>query len=121
MNLHRESWDALVYAIVDGKVEFNSCTRVFEQVVDLAAEKQVSKILLDGRFLTGSLSTAERVEMALQGRKHLLQRGTKPSIAFVGHPPAFNGLGVLTRIEGADFRLFPGISEALKWLSGIPA
>jgi len=119
MNLNSKSWSALLYAMMEGEADLNSFERLFEQATNLAAAKGISRILVDGRLLTGDLSTADRRELAVKGTEHLAQLGTKLNIAFVGHPPTFNGLGALggRELGAPDFRLFPGISEALAWLA----
>ena len=122
MNLHTESWKGLLYAHIDGRVECDLCSQMFERAANLAAEKRLSKILLDGRLVPGSLSTNERKELAVKGSAYFEHLRIHPSIAFVGHPPAFNGLGVLAAQErGEVVRLFSSIAEAIEWLGEVSA
>lgn len=118
MNLHPESWDALLYVTADGEVDFDTTVRLCEQAGDLAIERRVSKILIDQRFLWGELPAIERIEVAVRGTDYMAELGIHPTVAVVGHPPTCNGLAVIAaQTLGADVRLFSTIPEALKWLN----
>jgi len=62
----------------------------------LAARKGISKILIDGCRVSGNLSAAQRVELGATLADHVSKLGATPRIAFVGHPPTFNGLAAVT-------------------------
>jgi hypothetical protein len=64
MNTHIDLRDDLVYAFAEGEVDFSSSVRMFEHALQLAAEKRVSKIILDGLLLSGELTDLERFDLA---------------------------------------------------------
>lgn len=114
------SWNAFPCISADGEIDFESSVRMFEQVADLAVDRRVSKILLDGLLLTGELSDIDRINLAVKTTDYLRQLGIHPAIAVVGNPPTFNGLAVFAaQSVGADVRLFSTIQEAMEWLGGV--
>jgi hypothetical protein len=117
MNMHVTSWEAFLFAVVDGEMNSKSFERMLKITSSIAAKKGISKILIDGSRVTGNPSSAERVEVATKLADHINKSGAKPSIALVGHSPTFNGLGVLAgRSRGINAMLFDSIPEALTWL-----
>ena len=122
MNLNTESWKRILYATVDGEVEKEKIYQLFMQAVNTAIENGLSSILVDGRLLSGDLSSDARFEFSVRAKEYCDQRMSYPPVAFVGHPPTFNGLAVATAEKlGLVFRLFPDVSEALEWLGEAPA
>ena len=118
MNHHIDSWDTVLYAFSDGEVDLDSMLRFFEQTTTLAKDKGISKILFDGRFLSGDLSDVQRINLAVKATDHLRQIGTHPTIAVAGNPPTHNGLAALAMQSiGADVQLFSELREANDWLN----
>jgi hypothetical protein len=93
MNLNAKSWEAFFYAVVDGEINPKSAERLLKLTSSMAARKGISRILVDARQVTGTLLNSERVELAAKFADHVNKLGARPSVAFVGHPPAFNGFG----------------------------
>ena len=119
MNLRTDSWDTILYACVDGEVDFDSYIHLAEQLASLLAEKRVSKILLDVRYLSGELQAIERIDLAVEGTGYASKLGIHPTVAVVG--PSNNGLGVIAAQSlGADVELFTDIQEAIEWLNRSP-
>jgi hypothetical protein len=117
MNMHVTSWEAFLFAVLEGEVNPKSVERMLKITATTAARKGISKILIDGRRVTGTLSAAERVELGARLADHITTLGAKPSVAFVGHPPTFNGLAVVTgRNRGVKVMLFASFPDALTWL-----
>ena len=114
MKLHAKSWEAFLYAVVDGEINSKSVERLLKLTSSMAARKGISKILIDGSRVTGTLSTDERLEVAGKLVDHLNKLGANPSIVFVGHSPSYNGLGVAAaRKRGVNIMLFDNIPDAL--------
>jgi hypothetical protein len=117
MNLHTESWKPLLYAVVDGEVDPGSAELLLKLTTSRAAEKGISKILIDGRLVTGNLSTAEREALGAKLADHVAELGTTPSIAVIGHPPAFTGQAASVASDrGVNIELFESIPEGLAFL-----
>lgn len=119
MKLHTdtECWKPILYGIIDGEVDLDSSVRLLKFTTTMAAQKHISKILIDARLATGSLSADERVTLGAKLADHVKKLTTKESVAFVGYPPPFNRLGIdLARGRGVDVELFQSIPDALAWL-----
>jgi hypothetical protein len=121
VNLAIDLRGTLLYAFVDQEIDLGSSVLMMQQITNLAKEKGLSKILVDGRFLTGALSDLERFDLAVKTTDHLREIGTHPTIALVGGPPTSNGLAAMAaQAIGQDVRLFPSIQEAIEWLNQPP-
>lgn len=117
MNLNAKSWETLLYAVVDGEINPKSAERLLKLTSSMAARKGISRVLVDARRVTGTLLNSERVELAAKLADHVNKLGARPSVAFVGHPPAFNGFGVVAgRSRGVNVMLFDSMPDALAWL-----
>jgi hypothetical protein len=117
MNMQVRSWEAFLFAVVDGEVNSKAVERMLKLASSVAAKKGISKILIDGSRVTGTLSAVHRVELGENLGEHIGNLGGKPSVAFVGHPPTFNGLAVLAgRHKGINVMLFDNTSDAIAWL-----
>ena len=120
MNLHTESWKGFLYAVPDGAVDLESYWQLLEQTAEIAAKKGLSGILVDGRLLSGNISTTERHELAVRAKEYFDERGTHPTVAIVGHAPTYNGIGVLAAQEqGIVVRLFSSLSDAIEWIGEV--
>jgi hypothetical protein len=121
VNLRIDLRDTLLYAFLDREIELSSSISMMQEITNVAKEKGLSKILVDGKVLTGDLSDLERINLAVKTADHLKDIGTSPVIAVVGNPPTFNGLAVLAaQSVGADVQLFREIKEGIDWLSRSP-
>jgi hypothetical protein len=117
MIMHISSWEALLFAVVEGEINSGGYERMLKLASSISARKGISKILIDGSRVTGTLSPADRVELGQRLADHIKKTGANPHVAFVGHPPTFNGLGVATsRTRGVNAMLFGSVPDALKWL-----
>jgi hypothetical protein len=117
MNMHIQSWEAFLFAAVDGETNSRSVERLLTLVSNTAGRKGISKILIDGRRLTGTLSTAEREALGVRIADLANKLPAKPAVAFVGHPPSFNGLAMATaRNRGVNIKLFDSTDEGIAWL-----
>ena len=118
MNLHAKEWDTLLYALVDGPIEVSKTISLLKGVMDQARKKGVTKVLIDGRMVTGNMIKADRIRAAHVVAEHAEMLRTKVWIAFVGGFPTFNGLGVRrARVLGFKIDLFSDVTEALRWLN----
>jgi hypothetical protein len=116
MSLHAE-WKLVLYAVTDGDVDLESCLQLFERLTSGAAQTGISKLLIDGRFVSGILSTAERIEIGETLAAYVNQLLPKPRVAVIGHAPTFNGLAVsIARKLDFDVELFESVPDALAWL-----
>lgn len=116
MNLRAE-WKFVLYSVADGEVDVESTLRLFEQQLRAAAQSNVSRLLIDGRFVTGTLSDAERIEIGEALADVANRFSPRPRVAVIGHAPTFNRLAVtIARRLGFDVELFENVPEALDWL-----
>lgn len=100
-----------------GRVDLDSSLESLRQVFNIAAEKRVLKVLINGLTLSGVLSILERYELAMGVRANLVQLGISPRVAFVGIPPTFNGFAAqVGKKRGVFSEVFPTIEKALDWL-----
>ena len=98
---------------------YDPALRVYEQVFNTAAEKQVNKILLNTLAMDGHLSPLESYHLGVQVAAYLKQRRMNPRLAIVGKPPAIDGLGVgVARNRRVTAEAFQSEKEALGWLDG---
>ncbi len=93
----------------------SSAERFFSQVVDLARNASVSRILIDARKIPVELSSLQRFEFG----KLVAQIFKGLKIAFVTEPPLHDsqhfGEDVVYN-RGADIREFRMVEEAMQWL-----
>jgi hypothetical protein len=102
---------------VTGSVGYDPALRVYKQMFDTAAEKQVNKILVNTLAMDGHLSPLESYHLGVQVAGYLKQRKMNPRLAIVGKPPAIDGLGVgVARNRKVTAEAFPTEQEALDWL-----
>jgi len=119
MNMEVSFSDAFLFVVVGGEMNSKSCERMLKTAFGEAARKAVSKILIDGSRVTGTLSAEERVELGTRLADQVKSRGLEPTVAFVGHAPTFDGLGVAAiRKQGVNLKMFESIPDGLAWLQG---
>jgi len=117
MNLYIWPQKEHLYAVVNGKLDLAYCAHLFKRAASLAVYRGFSKILFDARLVTGSLSIAERMILALVMADHVEELGQKTSVAFIDHRPTFDGRAVgVGRSRGFDVEMFESIPEGLAWL-----
>jgi len=114
-----ETQGELLLVTASGTIAFDSASRLLKQVFDTAAEKQVSKILVNCLAVEGKLSTLERYDLGIEVVAYLELRQLNPKVAFVGKPPTVDGLGVrVGQNRGLITEVFSSQQEALSWLHG---
>jgi len=104
-----------------GSVAYAPAFRLLKQVFDIAAEKQVNKILVNSFTVDGELSQLERYHLGVQLAAYLKQNHMNPRIAVVGKPPTTNGVAVgIVRNREVTAEVFPSEQRALEWLDKWP-
>jgi hypothetical protein len=122
LHAHIEQQGELLVATATGTLAFEPALKILKGICDMAAEKQVHKILVNGLALDGTLSTMERYQLAIQVTEHIRQLQFNPRLAFVGRAPAMDGLAVrVGQNRDVSVELFPSVEEALSWLARWPA
>ena len=124
MDLHIdiEVQKELLLVTVTGSAAYDAVLRLFKQIFDTAAEKQVNKILVNGLAVDGELSTVERYSLGVEVAAYVRQRQMHPRIAFVGKPPAIDGFGVrVGQNRGLTAEVFSSQQDALNWLDKWPS
>lgn len=102
---------------VTGSVGYDPALRLYKQMFDTAAEKQVNKILVNTLAMDGDLSPLERYHLGVQAAAYLKQRKMNPRLAIVGKLPEMDGLGVgVARNRKVTAEAFPSEQDALTWL-----
>ena len=102
---------------VSGSSNFDEQLRLLKQVCDIAAENQVTKILVNGLALDGELDTLERYRVGAEVAAYIHQRQMNPRLAIVGKPPVADGFGVrVAQNRGIATEWFLTQQEGLNWL-----
>jgi hypothetical protein len=113
----RAQWKFVLYAVADGDVDATSTMQLCEHLLSAAARSDISKLLIDARFVTGTLCDTERVQIGEALADYASKLSPKPRLAVIGHAPTFNRLAVtIARRLGLDVELFENIPDALEWL-----
>jgi len=121
MHIDIELQRGLMLVTAGGSVRFDAVPRLFKQVFDEAAEKQVNKILVDSLALDGELATFERYDLGVEMAAYLNERRMNLQLAFVGRLPTMNGFGArVARNRGIITEVFSTHDEALRWLDQLP-
>lgn len=122
LHVYTELQGELLVATATGTVAFEPTLQILKRLCDLAAEKQVHKILVNSLAVDGTFSTMERYQLAIQVTEHLRQLQFNPRIAFVGLPPTSDGFGVqVAQNRNVSVELFPSVEQAMRWLARWPA
>ena len=107
----------ILLVTVTGIVGYDPALRLYKQIFDTAAEKQVNKILVNTLAMDGNLSPLERYHLGVQAAAYLKQRKMNPRLAIVGKPREMDGLGVgVARNRKVTAEAFPSEQDALTWL-----
>jgi hypothetical protein len=111
--LHRE----ILLVTITGSVGYDPALRLYKQMFDTAAEKQINKILVNTLTLDGELSPLESYHLGVQVAAYLKHLKFNPRLAIVGKPPTLDGLGVsVARNRKVTAEAFPSEHDALDWL-----
>jgi hypothetical protein len=122
LHAHTELQGELLVATATGTLAFEPALKILKGICDMAAEKKVQKILVNGLAVDGTFSTIERFQLAIQVIEHIRQLQFSPRLAFVGRAPAMDGFGVrVAQNRDVTVELFPTVEEALSWLARWPA
>ena len=111
----------LLLVTASGSLVFDVALRLLKEVCDIAAEKQVDRILVDCLAVDGEVSTLDRYSLGAEVAAYLRQREVKPKLAIVGKPPTIDGFGVrVGQNRGITTEVFSSQQAALKWLDRWP-
>jgi len=107
----------VLHATVKGTFSLEEAVRLFRQLCDTAAEKKVSKILVNNLDVHGNVSTMDRYEFAGEMATQLKQRQMNARLAFVGRLPVMDGFAaIVAQNQGIVTELFSTEQDALRWL-----
>ena len=107
----------VLHATVKGTFSLEEAVRLFRQLCDTAAEKKVSKILVNNLNVDGNVSTMDRYEFGGEMATQLKQRQMHVRLAFVGRLPAMDGFAaIVAQNRGIVTELFSTEKDALRWL-----
>jgi hypothetical protein len=123
MDLHVDiEWqEGLLLATASGNVRFDTALRLFKRIFDMAAENQVSKVLVNALAVEGELAGFERYSLGAEVAEFLEQRQFRVRLALVGKPPTVNGFAIrIAQNRGIIAEVFASQQEALAWLEASP-
>ena len=107
----------LLLAVVKGAATFDESWQVLQQVCDMAVEKHLKRILIDGLAVQGVPNSFERYDIGVKLVAYCGEHKLWPKLAIVGHPPVIDGFGgVVARNRGVHAQIFPNRQEAMEWL-----
>jgi hypothetical protein len=118
-----------LFVEVSGPFELGEALTLTEGFLEACAQHQLSKVVVDTRLVTGTLTLTERFRYAdvLAGRVIELVglgRLKPPQLAYVGSPPILDPeeFGVLVALNrGVSIKTAPTVADALAWLGLAPA
>ena len=117
LTFYIETHQGILRVTATGDLAFESTLRLLKHICDTAAEKQTTKILLNGLAVSGGLSTLERYTLGVEIAPYLARSLKNAKFALVGKPPAMDGFGVLVgQNRGANAEIFSNEQAALDWL-----
>jgi hypothetical protein len=114
----------LLHAVVAGEFSIEEAKRQFLQIADAIEQSDATKILMDGRKVTGDPKVVERFiygEFAAGVVKQQLQEpyGPGPQFAYVLHEPVLDPFrfGETVAINrGMHVKVFDNVESAIRWL-----
>jgi hypothetical protein len=107
----------VLLAVVKGLATFDDSWQVLQQICDMALEKHLERILIDGLAVYGTPTSFERYDIGVKLVAYCGEHKLWPRLAFVGHPPVIDGFGgVVARNRGVHAQIFPNRQEAVEWL-----
>jgi hypothetical protein len=111
---------ALLFVTATGTLAYDAALRLLKQVCDTAAEKHVTKILVNALAVDGTLTTMERYHIGVEVASYVRQRKINPRLAIVGKPPTTDGFGVnVAQNRGVTTEVFSTEQAALNWLGDV--
>jgi hypothetical protein len=128
MNARIQPEAGYLYVEFSGPFELGEALALSARYLEACVEHQLSKVVVDTRPVTGTLTLTERFRYAdFVARKviDIVVRGglKSPQLAYVGTPPIIDPheFGVLVALNrGVSTKTMPTVDEALAWL-GLPA
>jgi hypothetical protein len=115
----------ILFAVITGEYSLEDAERVFLEILEALRETDTSKVLVDGRSVTGEPSVADRFYygefMAISVQK-LVESGwvgENPCFAFVLHEPVLDPLRLGETVainRGVNIKAFQNKHEACRWL-----
>jgi hypothetical protein len=125
MTLIIHSTDDLLTAVVSGPFSLVEANRTFEEILEAAVQSQASKVLFDGRGITGDIERVERFYYGMFAAESVNDVFAKrlrrpPRFAYVLNPPILHEerLGELVaQSQGMIVKAFPRLEPAQAWLN----
>jgi len=122
MDVRLEVQDEFFLATAVGEVSVEEVLRVFKNVIDVAMERGLNKILMDFLALTGELSVIDVYEIGKTIAEHCREKSLHPIVAAIGKPPIVTGFGAQVAFNrGLISSTFSEMEPALNWLRAVPA
>jgi hypothetical protein len=118
MDLHTiiEQRGGVLLVTVYGDFALDAGLRLFKQACEIAAEKQVNKILFNGLPMGGSISTLDRYKLGVEMAAYLNPDKMNLKLAFVGKPPTMDGFAAqVAQNRDVLIEMFSSEQEALNW------
>ena len=107
----------MLLAVVKGVATFEESWQVLKQICDMALEKHLNRILIDGNAVHATPTSFERYDIGVKLVDYCGEHKLWPKLAIVGHPPVIDGFGgVVARNRGVHAQIFPNRQEAMEWL-----
>jgi hypothetical protein len=123
MDLHTviEQRGDILLVTVSGHFAFDVALRLFKQACEIAAGKQVHKILFDCLGVEGKISGLDRYQFGVEMAAYLKPQ-TNMRLAFVGQLPLMDGFAALVaQNRGLTIEVLPSQHQALNWLERWPS
>jgi hypothetical protein len=107
----------ILMATVEGTVPFQEALRIWREIIAVAVEHRIRRVLADCLRAEAQLSTTDRYLMGQASAKDVQNRKIGLRFALVGVPPTVDGFGSLVaRNQGIDISVFATVQEGLNWL-----
>ena len=115
----------MLYVTLSGKFKLAEALSDFLEVLEAIEEKQNTKVVIDGRQLSGEPLTIERFlygEFVAEAVKRL-GVGTPPVFAYVLHEPVLDPMRFGETValnRGMNLKVFDDYDLAIGWLGSVP-
>jgi dihydroxyacetone kinase len=114
--------EGLLFVTANGNFTLEAALRLLKQVCDIATEKEVNKILVNGLGMDGEISTFDRYNLGAQVAEYIKQNQMNLKLAFVGKPPTMDGFAArVAQNRGVVTEVFSSEQNALDWLNAWPS
>ena len=116
----------VLYVLNEGEFTLESAARTFLEVVVTAEENQCTKVLMDGRLVTGDPTIVERFyygEFAATSVNVSTRSKLRPQFAYVLHEPVLDPLRLGETVaanRGMQVKTFDNLADAVDWLGLTP-